>query len=131
MTQTTSMAISNFGSVRELRTKITELDATATLTGTFTVAKAIIDGKKKAVKEPLELDNAAVTEAKTQWFLVDQDGAQYWVRPLETEGNPTITLTYEEKPVEEAADEEFEAEDADENADDEFEADEDEEEDEE
>lgn len=129
MTNTTSMAISNFGSVRELRTKITDLEATATLTGTFTVAKAIVEGKKKGVKDPLELDNAAVVEAKTQWFLVDQDGNQYWVRPLEIEGNATITLTYEEKPVEEAADEEFEAEDAD--ADDEFEAEDEEEEDEE
>ena len=93
-----SVSLKGFENVRALRTQITDLEASATISGTYNGAKQIVDDKKRLVREPLVLKNAVVLEAKTQWFKVDQDGTQYWIRPLEIEGTVgMITLEYDEE----------------------------------
>lgn len=104
-----NISLKTFPNVGAIRTKIAELGASAKLSGKFTVAKLIEDGKKKIVKDGVDLENATVIEAKTAWFKVEQSTVDeetseettstYWIRPTEYEGNPILSLEYDENAV--------------------------------
>lgn len=108
-----------FASPSDVKAKLASLGSVrTTITGHFAVAKELVDGAKKTLRDGIQLVNATVIEAKSQWFLVsmddlseaetpNEDGTsapeeierQFWIRPLTfaegTENEAVISFEFD------------------------------------